>query len=62
MSISGLKAVVALAALTLSFLVLPTALGLDEEAQAAKDEGMRLYNAHQRTTSMPYLEIAANAA
>ncbi|MGR2740815.1 tetratricopeptide repeat protein [Billgrantia sp. Q4P2] len=50
-----------LAALVLSLLAMPTAVALDEEAQAAKDEGMRLYNAHQRTTSMPYLEIAANA-
>ncbi|MGR2740817.1 tetratricopeptide repeat protein [Billgrantia sp. Q4P2] len=61
MSMIRFKATVALAALTLSFLVPPTALALDDEAQAAKNEGMRLYNTHQRTTSMPYLEIAANA-
>ncbi|WP_447894186.1 tetratricopeptide repeat protein [Vreelandella sp. GE22] len=29
--------------------------------QAAKEEGMRLYNAHQRSKSPPYLEIAAEA-
>jgi TPR repeat protein len=61
MPISGRKVTAALVALALSSLALPTALALDKEAQAAKDEGMRLYNAHQRTTSMPYLEIAANA-
>lgn len=61
MSISGRKAVAALAALALSLLAMSTASAIDDEAQAAKDEGMRLYNAHQRTTSMPYLEIAANA-
>lgn len=52
---------ITLAALALSSLAIPTAWALDDEAQAAKGEGMRLYNAHQRTTSMPYLEVAANA-
>lgn len=34
---------------------------LPADIQAAKDEGMRLYNAHQRSLSTPYLEIAAEA-
>ncbi|WP_260578883.1 tetratricopeptide repeat protein [Vreelandella populi] len=50
---------VTLASLLLTLLTLPPAWALDEEAQAAKDEGMRLYNAHQRSKSPPYLEIAA---
>lgn len=52
---------VTLAGLTLAALLSPVALALDEEAQAAKDEGMRLYNAHQRSISTPYLEKAAEA-
>ncbi|WP_082925957.1 tetratricopeptide repeat protein [Halomonas sp. G11] len=48
------------AGLTLTFLLQP-AWALDDEAQAAKDEGMRLYNAHQRSISTPYLEKAAEA-
>ncbi|WP_355662415.1 tetratricopeptide repeat protein [Halomonas salifodinae] len=48
--------------LLIALLVLPIgAWALDDEALAAKEEGMRLYNAHQRTTSIPYLEIAARA-
>ncbi|GAA0578698.1 tetratricopeptide repeat protein [Halomonas salifodinae] len=34
---------------------------LDAETQAAKDEGMRLYNAHLRSQAPPYLEPAAEA-
>ncbi|GAA0565855.1 hypothetical protein GCM10008997_12760 [Halomonas salifodinae] len=46
--------------LLIVLLVLPiSAWALDPESQAAKDEGMRPYNAHQRMMSMPYLEIAA---
>ncbi|MGM0826375.1 MAG: tetratricopeptide repeat protein [Pseudomonadota bacterium] len=52
---------VTLAGLTFAALLSPVALALDEEAQAAKDEGMRLYNAHQRSISTPYLEKAAEA-
>ncbi|MDQ7729784.1 tetratricopeptide repeat protein [Halomonas sp. SpR8] len=48
-----------LASLTLAALMLPTAWGLNDEAQAAKEEGMRLYNAHQRSISTPFLEQAA---
>ncbi|MBP5980324.1 MAG: sel1 repeat family protein [Halomonas sp.] len=50
-----------LTGLLLTPVMLPVAWALDEEAQAAKDEGMRLYNAHQRSRSTPYLEIAAKA-
>ncbi|CEP35148.1 Putative uncharacterized protein [Halomonas sp. R57-5] len=50
-----------LVGLTLTTLTLSSAWALDEEAQAAKDEGMRLYNALQREESIPYLEIAAEA-
>ncbi|WP_447894181.1 tetratricopeptide repeat protein [Vreelandella sp. GE22] len=37
------------------------AYSLDDAAQAAKDEGMRLYNAYQRSKSEPYLKTAAEA-
>lgn len=37
------------------------AWGLDDEAQAAKEEGMRLYNISHSTAALPYLEKAANA-
>ena len=50
-----------LTGLTLAALLLPTAWALDEEAQAAKEKGMRLYNAHQRSLTTPYLEQAAEA-
>ncbi|PCF93411.1 tetratricopeptide repeat protein, partial [Vreelandella nigrificans] len=50
-----------LAGLTLATLLSPAALALPADIQAAKDEGMRLYNAHQRSLSTPYLEIAAEA-
>jgi len=49
-----------LAGLTLTSF-LPLAWALDDEAQAAKEEGMRLYNSHQRSISTPYLEKAAEA-
>ncbi|MFY0991883.1 tetratricopeptide repeat protein [Halomonas sp. C05BenzN] len=48
----------ALAALLLSPL---SGWALDAETQAAKDEGMRLYNAHLRSQAPPYLEPAAEA-
>ncbi|MCE8027409.1 sel1 repeat family protein [Halomonas daqingensis] len=48
-----------LAAMVLSLLAMPTALALDEEAQAAKDEGMRLWGIHQWIKMQPYLEQAA---
>ncbi len=35
------------------------AYSFDEDTQAAKDEGMRLYNAYQRSKSEPYLKTAA---
>lgn len=50
-----------LASLLLMPLTLPSAWALNDEAQAAKEEGMRLYNTHQRSKSPPYLEIAAEA-
>lgn len=43
MPISGLKIAAALAAVVLPLLAIPTALALDEQAQAAKDEWMRLF-------------------
>ncbi|MFW3615681.1 tetratricopeptide repeat protein [Billgrantia antri] len=48
-----------LAAVVLSLLAIPTASALDEEAQAAKDEGMRLWGIHQWIKMQPYLEHAA---
>ncbi|RUR40869.1 sel1 repeat family protein [Vreelandella populi] len=53
--------VATLAGLALVALTLPSAWALNEEAQTAKNEGMRLYNAHQREASIPYLEKAAEA-
>lgn len=50
-----------LAGAAFAALSLSSAWALDEEAQAAKDEGMRLYNARQREASIPYLTIAAEA-
>ncbi|MCO7229318.1 sel1 repeat family protein [Halomonas sp. CnH100-B] len=50
-----------LAGLALTTLVVPHAWALDDEAQAAKEEGMRLYNSNQRSISTPYLEKAAEA-
>ncbi|WP_445012268.1 tetratricopeptide repeat protein [Vreelandella stevensii] len=50
-----------LAGLALTTLMVPLAWALDDQAQAAKDEGMRLYNSHQRSISTPYLEKAAEA-
>ncbi|MBD3895307.1 sel1 repeat family protein [Halomonas sp. ML-15] len=50
-------------ALTLATLLLLPISGwaLDAETQAAKDEGLRLYNAHLRSQASPYLEPAAEA-
>jgi uncharacterized protein len=47
----------------LALLLLGPASGwaLDAETQAAKDEGLRLYNAHLRSQAPPYLEPAAEA-
>ncbi|MCE9681294.1 hypothetical protein [Halomonas alkalisoli] len=48
--------------LTFALLMLPlSALALEPEVQAAKDEGMPLYNAHLRSQAPPYLEPAAEA-
>lgn len=55
--IIGYKALV-LAALLLSPI---SGWALDAETQAAKDEGLRLYNAHLRSQAPPYLEPAAEA-
>lgn len=49
-----------LAGLTLTSF-LPLAWALDDEAQAAKDEGMRLYGIRQVDSAIPYLEQAASA-
>ncbi|WP_242597561.1 tetratricopeptide repeat protein [Billgrantia antri] len=51
---------IALAALAFSLLAIPTAWALDDEAQAAKDEGMRLWGIHQWIKMQPYLEHAAD--
>ncbi len=48
-----------LAGLTLTTLMVPLAWALDDEAQAAKDEGMRLWGIHQWEKMQPPLEIAA---
>ncbi|MBP5980322.1 MAG: sel1 repeat family protein [Halomonas sp.] len=50
-----------LASLLLTPLTLPPAFALDEEAQAAKDEGMRLWGIHQWEKMQPPLEIAAES-
>ncbi|WP_386079405.1 hypothetical protein ACFIOZ_15360 [Vreelandella sp. F11] len=43
----------------LTALMLPSAWALDEEAQAAKEEGMQLWGIHQWEKMQPPLEIAA---
>ncbi|RUR52864.1 sel1 repeat family protein [Vreelandella populi] len=53
-----------LAILASSFLIpmmFPAAWALDEEAQAAKEEGMRLWGIHQWEKMQPPLEIAAES-
>ncbi|MBD3897162.1 sel1 repeat family protein [Halomonas sp. ML-15] len=50
-----------LAGLTLAALLSPSVMALDEEAQAAKEEGMRLYGIRQADTAIPFLEQAAAA-
>ncbi|AVU12222.1 hypothetical protein BV504_01695 [Halomonas sp. 'Soap Lake  len=50
-----------LAGLTLVALLSPSALALGEDAQAAKEEGMRLYGISHPRTAIPYLEQAAEA-
>ncbi|RUR52863.1 tetratricopeptide repeat protein [Vreelandella populi] len=57
--ISTLRAT--LTGLTLATLLSPMAWALDEEAQAAKEEGMRLYSISRPKTAIPYLEQAAEA-
>ncbi|WP_459382099.1 tetratricopeptide repeat protein [Bisbaumannia salifodinae] len=48
--------------LIIALLVLPiSAWALEPETQAAKDEGMRLYNIGHSTAAMPYLRQAAEA-
>ena len=49
-----------LAGLTLTSF-LPLAWALDDEEQAAKEEGMRLYGISRPQTAIPYLEQAASA-
>ncbi len=43
----------------LALTVAMPAYSLDDAAQAAKGESMRLYNAYQRSKSEPYLKTAA---
>ncbi|MBF8224532.1 sel1 repeat family protein, partial [Halomonas sp. 328] len=50
---------VLLATLALFPLMVPTAWALDNEAQAAKEEGMRLWGIHQWIKMQPYLELSA---
>ena len=50
-----------LAGLTLATLCSPASWALDDEAQAAKGEGMRLWGIHQWEKMQPPLEIAAEA-
>ncbi|PRY58174.1 hypothetical protein B0H98_1211 [Vreelandella songnenensis] len=49
----------ALAGLLLVPLILPPAWALDDEAQAAKEEGMRLYGIRKADSAIPFLEQAA---
>lgn len=51
----------ALASLLLVPLILPSVWALDDEAQAAKEEGMRLWGIHQWEKMQPPLEIAAES-
>ncbi|PRY58075.1 hypothetical protein B0H98_1223 [Vreelandella songnenensis] len=48
-----------LASLLLTPLTLPPAWALDDEAQAAKEEGMRLYGIRRVDSAIPFLEQAA---
>ncbi|WP_161786299.1 tetratricopeptide repeat protein [Halomonas sp. TG39a] len=41
--------------------MLPSVWALDDEAQAAKEEGMRLYGIRKADSAIPYLEQAAEA-
>ncbi|WP_355662414.1 tetratricopeptide repeat protein [Halomonas salifodinae] len=50
-----------LAAMVLFPLTIPTAWALDNEAQAAKEEGMRLYGIRKAGAAIPHLEQAAEA-
>ncbi len=50
-----------LASLTLTAFMLPSALAMNEEAQAAKEEGMRLWGIHQWEKMQTPLEIAAES-
>jgi len=50
-----------LAGLTFTALMTPSAWALDDEAQAAKEEGMRLYGIRKADSAIPYLEQAAEA-
>lgn len=52
---------VALAGLALATLVSPYVWAMDEETQAAKDEGMRLYGIRRADSAIPFLEKAAEA-
>ena len=47
--------------LTLATLLSPSVWAMDNEAQAAKDEGMRLWGIHQWEKMQPPLEIAAES-
>ncbi|GAA0578707.1 tetratricopeptide repeat protein [Halomonas salifodinae] len=55
--------IIAFKALAFAALLLgpASAWALEPETQAAKDEGLRLYNAHLRSQAPPYLEVAAEA-
>ncbi|MBW6393518.1 tetratricopeptide repeat protein [Billgrantia antri] len=61
MSISRRKAAAALVALAISPIATSAAWALNEEAQAAKDEGMRLWGISEWIKMQPYLEQAAEA-
>ncbi|WP_447529761.1 tetratricopeptide repeat protein [Vreelandella sp. TE19] len=55
------RALCSLATIAVALTASMPAYSLDDAAQAAKDEGMRLYNAYQRSKSEPYLKTAAEA-
>ncbi|MFB9866054.1 tetratricopeptide repeat protein [Vreelandella sulfidaeris] len=50
-----------LTGISLTVLFFPAAWALDEEVQAAKEEGMRLYGIRKADSAIPFLEQAAEA-
>lgn len=61
MQTSTLKPLATLALLISMLVSSANAVAFDEDTQAVKNEGMRLYNSYQRSKSEPYLTTAAEA-